>query len=125
MQVNASKLFRSPVPGVFTPRSSEWNSTHRRNFFPPALWIRRRSSNLRIRGPAGMAGFSSMARGSMGFRMRPYQPARRAGVLGRLAPPIARGLACLPRNHSNPYPKCLPAYAVTPQEEGSGGSEIR
>ena len=64
---------------------------------PPALWIRRRPSNLRIRGPAGMAGFSSMARGSMGFRLRPYQPARRAGVSGRLASPIARGLACRPR----------------------------
>ena len=35
MNANASKLFHSPVPGVFTPRSSGWNINHRRNVFPP------------------------------------------------------------------------------------------
>lgn len=122
MQVNASKLFRSPVPGVFTPRSSGWNIDHRRNVFPPGTldptpvlesadsrpgWYGR----LQLHGPwvhglphaAIPAGPTCRRLGSLGYANRPR-------------------LGWSPRFQPSAHPKCLPAYAVTPQEEGSGGS---
>ena len=122
MKANAGKQFRSPVPGVFTPRSFGWNISHRRNVSPlrhfgsdagPQTcglrpgWYGR----LQLHGP-GVHGLPHAA--------IPAGPTcRRLGSLGYANRPR---LGWSPRFQPSAHPKCLPAYAVTPQEEGSGGS---
>lgn len=114
MTFNARKLFHSPVPGVFTPRSTEWNINHRRNVSPsgtldqtPVLesadsrpgWYGR----LQLHGPwvhglpraAIPAGLTGRRLGAPGYATRPrlgWSPRSRAKRASKV-PPRLRGNA--------------------------------